>query len=64
MIPLIIPKVTQSSQTESLGFPSYPLPLDTPGTLKNPIYYNGRGHITWRLLCLFEVGGIRVMPGP
>ena len=27
---LIFPKVPQSSQTESLGFPSYPLPLDTP----------------------------------
>ena len=34
VIPLIFPKVPQSSQTESLGFPSYPLPLNTP--LKNP----------------------------
>ncbi len=24
----MFPKVPQSSQTESLGFPSYPLPLD------------------------------------
>ena len=32
------PKVPQSSQTESLGFPSYPLPLNTPGTLKNPTH--------------------------
>ena len=30
VIPLIIPNVPQSSQTESLGFPSYPLPLNTP----------------------------------
>ena len=30
---LIFPKVPQSSQTESLGFPSY---LNTPGTLRNP----------------------------
>ena len=29
VIPLIFPKVPQSSQTESLGFPSYPLPLNT-----------------------------------
>ena len=31
----MFPKVPQSSQTESLRFPSYPLPLDPP--LKNPI---------------------------
>ena len=31
----MFPKVPQSSQTESLGFPSYPLPLNTP-PLKNP----------------------------
>ena len=36
VIPLIFPKVPQSSQTESLGFPTYPLPLNTPGTLKEP----------------------------
>ena len=29
MIPLIFPKVPQS-YPESLGFPSYPLPLNTP----------------------------------
>ena len=34
--PKIFPKVLQSSQTESSGFPGYPLPLDTP-PLKNPI---------------------------
>ena len=26
----MFPNVPQSSQPESLGFPSYPLPLDTP----------------------------------
>ena len=31
----MFPKVPQSSQTESLGFPSYP-PLEHPGTLRNP----------------------------
>ena len=36
VIPLIFPKVPQSSQTEFLGFPSFLLPLNTPGTLKNP----------------------------
>ena len=30
----MFPKVPQSSQTESLGFPSYPLPLNTPGPLR------------------------------
>ncbi len=30
VIPLIFAKVPESSQTESSGFPSYPLPLDTP----------------------------------
>ena len=30
VIPLMFPKVPQSSQTESLGFQSYPLPLNTP----------------------------------
>ncbi len=35
VIPLIFPKLPQSSQTESLyGFPSYPLPLNTPGPLR------------------------------
>ena len=33
-VSLIFPKVPQSSQTESLGFPSYPLPLDTLGPLR------------------------------
>ena len=28
-VSLMFPQVPQSSQTESLGFPSYPLPLDT-----------------------------------
>ena len=37
VIPLIFPKVPQSSQTESSKFPSYALPLDTPSPLKNPI---------------------------
>ena len=44
MIPLTFPafpdvpcSVPQSSQTESLGFPSYPLPLNTP--LKNPTMF-------------------------
>ena len=27
VFPLIFPKVPQSSQTESLGFPTYPLPF-------------------------------------
>ena len=35
VIPLCVPNIPQSSQTESLGFPSYPLPLNTP-PLKNP----------------------------
>ncbi len=35
-------KVPQSSQTESLGFPSYPLPLNTP-PLKNPTTNPERG---------------------
>ena len=30
VIPLIFPKVPQSSRLESLGFPSYPLPLNNP----------------------------------
>ena len=34
VIPLIVflmfPKIPPSSQTESLGFPGYPLPLNTP----------------------------------
>ena len=29
-VSLIFPKVPQSSRPESLGFTSYPLPLDTP----------------------------------
>ncbi len=29
-VSLMFPKVPQSSQTESLGFPSYPLPLGAP----------------------------------
>ena len=33
-VSLTFPTVPQSSQTESLGFPSYPLPLDTPGPLR------------------------------
>ena len=35
VIPLIFPKVPQSSQTESLGFPCYPLPFKHR-PLKNP----------------------------
>ena len=30
VIPLIFPKVPQSSQTESFGFPSYPIPYRNP----------------------------------
>ena len=30
LIPLIFPKISQSSRPESSGFPSYTLPLDTP----------------------------------
>ena len=42
VIPLIFPKVPQSSQTESLGFSSYILPLDTPPlTLKKKPIANG-----------------------
>ena len=38
VIPLIFPKIPQSSQTESSGFPRVPPPpLEQPGTLKNPI---------------------------
>ena len=36
VIPLIFPNVPQASLSESSGFPSYPLPLQTP-PLKNPI---------------------------
>ena len=34
MIPLMFPKVPQSSRPESLGFPSYPLPLNTNPPLR------------------------------
>ena len=33
VIPIIFPKVPQSSRPQSSRFPSYPLPLDTPGPL-------------------------------
>ena len=44
-VSLIFPKVPQSSQTESLGFPSYlPPPLGHPD-LKNPIIDGGCKHV-------------------
>ena len=48
MIPLIFPKVPQSSQTESLGFPrNTPLPLEPPWTSK----WRGWSHFSrsWHL---------------
>ena len=54
VLPLIFPKVPQSSRPESLGFPSYlPPPLEHPPTLKNPTNIQfSKNSESWDILAL------------